>query len=81
MEHPPSASGDVDSELPSASGDVASQNHLQLEVEDEVEDEVEVEVEAAPKRKKSRGEAGVPEEKYWPKTEEAKTLIEPHGVE
>ena len=77
MEHPPSASGDVDSELPSASGDVASQNQLELEVEDEVE----VEVEAAPKRKKSRGEAGVPEEKYWPKTEEAKTLIEPHGVE
>ena len=75
VEHPPSASGDVDSELPSASGDVASQNQL------EVEDEVEVEVEAAPKRKKMRGEAGVPEEKYWPTTEEAKTLIEPHGVE
>ena len=77
MEHPPSASGDLDSELPSASGDVASQNQLELEVEDEVV----VEVEAAPKRKKMRGEAGVPEEKYWPKTEEAKTLIEPHGVE
>ena len=56
---------------------MASQNQLELEVEDEVE----VEVEAAPKRKKMRGEAGVPEEKYWPKTEEAKTLIEPHGVE
>ena len=67
----------MDSELPSASGDVASQNQLELEVEDEVE----VEGEAAPTRKKSRGEAGVPEEKYWPKTEEAKTLIEPHGVE
>ena len=77
MEHPPSASGDVDSELPSASGDVASQNQLELELEVEVEDEVE----AAPKRKKSRGDAGVPEEKYWPKTEEAKTLIKPHGVE
>ena len=73
VEHPPSASGDVDSELPSASGDVASQNQLEVEVEDEVE--------AAPKRKKSRGKAGVPEEKYWPKTEEAKTLIEPHGIE
>jgi len=80
VEHPPSASGDVHSELPSASGDVASQNQLQLELQVEVEHEVEDEVEAAPKRKKSRGEAGVPEEKYWPKTEEAKTLIEPHGV-
>ena len=83
MEHPPSASGDVDSELPSASGDVASQNQLELELEleVEVEDEVEAEVESAPKRRKMRGEAGVPDEDMEPRSEEAKALIVPQGVE
>ena len=86
MDHTPSAS-----EVPSASGDVASQYQLEDEVEDEaqtesrhevdVEDEVEDEVEAAPKRPRMRGEAGVPEEDKEPKSEEAKAIIIPKGVE
>ena len=66
-------------ELPSASGDVASQSRH--EVEDEAEDEVEDEVELAPKRPRMRGEAGVPDEDMEPRSEEAKALIVPQGVE
>ena len=58
-------------ELPSASGDVASQSRH------EVEDEVEL----APKRPRMRGEAGVPDEDMEPRSEEAKALIVPQGVE
>ena len=66
-------------ELPSASGDVASQSRH--EVEDEEEDEVEDEVELAPKRPRMRGEAGVPDEDMEPRSEEAKALIVPQGIE
>ena len=47
----------------------------------EVVDEVEDEVEAAPKRPRMRGEARVPEEDKEPKSEEAKAIIIPKGVE
>ena len=70
-------------ELPSASGDVASQSRHEVEdeEEDEVEDEAEDEVELAPKRPRMRGEAGVPDEDMEPRSEEAKALIVPQGVE
>ena len=50
-------------------------------MEDEEEDEVEDEVELAPKRPRMRGEAGVPDEDMEPRSEEAKALIVPQGVE
>jgi len=76
-------------ELPSASGDVASQSRHEVEDEAEtesrheveVEDEVEDELELAPKRPRMRGEAGVPDEDMEPRSEEAKALIVPQGVE
>ena len=79
------------SQLPSASGDVASELQLEVESTDEGETEYRddakstqeagVEVEAAPKKVRLRGEAKVPNEDKEPKTEEAKALIEPNGIE
>ena len=74
---------------PSASGDVASQLQLELEVETESRDEAEsrqeaeaeAEEEAAPKRLPIRGEAGVPAEDKEPTTEEGKALICSNGIE
>ena len=72
---------------PSASGDVASQLQLEASYRDEPEtesrDEAESrqEVEAAPKRLPIRGEAGVPGEDKEPTTEEGKALIRPNDVE
>jgi len=75
--------------LPSASGDT-EEDEVEQEVEDEEEHEVEDDVDhevdhemelTVQPRKKSRGEAGVPTADMEPKTEEAKTLIVPQGVE
>ena len=77
---------------PSASGDVASQLQFELESRDEAEtesrdqaesrQEAEVEGEAAPLKKlRIRGEAGVPGEDKEPTTEEGKGLLYPNGVE
>ena len=53
---------------------------LEVEQEVEVEDEVEVEV-AAPKIKRCRGEAGVPNEDKEPTSEEGKAIIIPNRIE
>ena len=69
---------------PSASGDVAPQLFLEgpsRAEADEEEDELEVMEEEAPKKLKTRGESRVPDERKEPKTQEAKTLIVPDGVE
>ena len=80
--------GGVDLEPPpSASGDVASQLQLEASSRDEPEtesrDEAESrqEAEAAPKRLPIRGEAGVPGEDKEPTTEEGKALIRSNGIE
>ena len=64
---------------PSASGDVASQFFLEgpsraeTETDSRAELEETEEEEAQPKKLRTRGESRVPEEKYWPKTQDDKS--------
>lgn len=71
---------------PSASGDVAPELFLEGPSTDEAEAEAEGqfrdEAELVPPRKlRTRGESGVPEERKEPRTHEAKALIIPDGLE
>ena len=71
---------------PSASGDVASQLQLEWDSRGETETEADSrgETESTPQEEKKlrhRGPAGVPGEDKEPKTEEEKWLIHPSGVE
>ena len=80
---PPSASGDVAPEL-FLEGPYRAEAETETESRDEWDSRHELEVmeeEALPKKLKTRGESRVPDERKEPKTQEAKTLIVPDGVE
>ena len=72
---------------PSASGDVAPELFLEgpstdeAESRDEADSRHELEELVPPKKLPTRGEAGVPDERMEPRTQEAKALIIPDGVE
>ena len=80
--------GGVDFDPPlSASGDVASQFFLEgpsraeTGSRAELEETEEEEEDAQPKKLRTRGESRVPEEKYWPKTQDDKWRIIPKQAE
>ena len=80
---PPFASGDVALEL-FLEGPSRAEAETEMESRDEWDSRHELEVmeeEALPKKLKTRGESRVPDERKEPKTQEAKTLIVPDGVE
>ena len=75
---------------PSASGDVAPELFLEGPSTDEAEAETEAEAEGQfrdetelvpPRKLRTRGGSGVPEERKEPRTHEAKALIIPDGLE
>jgi hypothetical protein len=74
---PPSPSGDVAPELflEGPSRDAEADSTHESESRDEADSTHE------PKKLSNRGETGVPDERKEPRTQEAKTLIIPDGVE
>ena len=87
---PPSDSGDVAPEFfltEQPFGDEAEpETEREAETETESRDEAEAEADTSyelvpPKKLRNRGESGVPDEKFEPRTQEAKALIIPDGLE
>ena len=77
---PPSASGDVAPEL-FLEGPSRDEVEAEAESRDEADSRHELEELVPPKKLSTRGEAGVPDERMEPRTQEAKALIIPDGVE
>ena len=85
---PPSASGDVAPELFLTEQPFRAEREAESEREARTEREAGTDTEAdtsrelvGPKKLRNRGESGVPDEKFEPRTQEAKALIIPDGLE
>ena len=80
---PPSPSGDVAPELflEGPSRDAEADSTHESESRDEADSTHQLDELVPPKKLSNRGETGVPDERKEPRTQEAKTLIIPDGVE